>query len=119
MASRLAARIRRRGQESSSLFTSRGGGLQEVLAVVHQKEQLSVPQDLGQRVVVERLRGAVGYLEGLGHLLGHERPLGERGELHQPHPVWVGRSECPADLQGEPRFGRAARAGEGEEPRRL
>src|SRR5918995_1175397 len=85
-----------------------------MLTVVHEKEQLSVPQDLGQRVV-ELLGGTLRHPEGLGYLLGYESPFGERGQLHQPHPVRVHPDEVAGRLQGQPRLARAARAGERQE----
>src|SRR5215212_5204844 len=88
-----------------------------MLAVVHEEEQLPVPQDLRQRAG-EWLGGTFWHPECFGNLLGHERPFGERGQLHEPHPVRVVSDEVAAHLQGDARLARASRAGEGQESRR-
>src|SRR5215207_7011619 len=88
-----------------------------MLAIVYEEEQLPVPQDLRQRAG-ERLGGTFGHPECFGNLLGYERPFGEWGQLHEPHPVQVLRDEAAGHLEGEARLARASRAGEGQEPRR-
>ena len=115
-ASRLVARIRTRGHESSSVSTSP--------AVVPTRcSQLSTTRSnclspkTSARVSAMWLSGTLGHPQGLRNSLRHQRLLGEGSKLHKPHPVRVGLDEAAGYLQGQARLSRAACSGEGQQPR--
>jgi hypothetical protein len=87
-----------------------------MLAVVHDQEQLPAAQDLSERVR-EGLPGTLYHPQGLCNGLRYQYLLGERSELHQPHPVRVGLDEVAPYLKGEARLSGASNTGEGQKPR--
>ncbi len=87
-----------------------GRGLDDLLQVVEQEQQLPLADVFGEAVLdPERLRDR----------LGDERRVAKRGEPDPEDACLVLGNERGGRLEREPRLARAARAGEREEPRSL
>ena len=93
----------------------RGGGADDVLAVVEEQEHRLEAQVVGQADIDGRVR-LVLDAERSGHLRGHRRWVGDRRQLDQPDAVRVGIDEAAGDLEHEPRLARAAGADERHQP---
>ena len=68
-------------------------------------------------VSVRERPGLLLHSQGRGYRLRDQRPLGERRELHQPHPVGVGSDQVASHLQGEARLAAPTGPRQGQEPR--
>jgi hypothetical protein len=61
----------------------------------------------------------VASAQGRGYRLRHQRRVGQRRQLNQPHPIGVFVPQRRRQFQRQARFASATRAGEGEQPRAL
>ena len=72
----------------------RRAGVQQVLAVVQHQQQRPRPQG-GDQAVQQRHPRRLAHAQGGRHGLGHQRRVGEGGQLHQPDPVREPRPPGP------------------------
>ena len=82
---------------SQQLIHKPGTSLQEVLAVVHDQEQLPISQDLCERVSRAALWDALAPPRPPPPPW-HEGSLGKGSKLNKPHTVWVGLDEVAGHL---------------------
>src|SRR5215212_2340446 len=75
--------------------------LDEMLAVVQDQQEILFPQVAYERVDERAIR-LLAYPKHVSHDLWYEFGLRERGQLHEPCPVRVGRCEVARHLQSEP-----------------
>ena len=87
-----------------------GGGLDHLLQVVEEEQQLALADVLGEAVLCA---------EGLGDRLRDERGVAQGGEPDPEDACLVLRDECGSRLEREPGLARAPRPGQGDEPRSL
>jgi hypothetical protein len=92
-----------------------GGGLDQVLAIVHHQQRLAVLECLDEGLE-KRTARLLAHPEDAGHRLRNEAGLGERRELHQPRPVRIGRDDAARCLHGQPRLARTAHSCQGQKP---
>ena len=93
-ASRLVARIRRRGQESRRASTSRAAASTRCSQLSSTSSVSLLAQGVDERIG-ERLAGLFAYPQSPATAWA-PAPVGERRQLHQPHPVRVGPNESLA-----------------------
>jgi len=55
------------------------------------------------------------HIQGRSNCLGHEIPIGKRGEFSQPDPIFIACDQITRDLQGKPGFTTAPWAGQCQE----
>lgn len=91
-------------------------GVDEVLAVVQDDQEPSLPEALCE-VLDGPARGRVVEAEGPRHLLREQRGIAEAGELDDPHAVAEATADVLGDPEREPRLPDPGRPGEGHEPR--
>jgi len=81
-----------------------------VFAVVQHQQHAPGPQGIGERGE-QRLIGRFAQAQRRGDRGGHEGPIHQRGQLHQPDTVGVARTDGVGGLQGQARLATAADAG--------
>ena len=113
--SRLVARMRRCGQARSRALGQPCAGGDQVLAVVEEEQQV-LGLEKGRQGLDQRLAGRLAHAKGRGDGLGHQRRVGERGQLDQPDAIRVARELGSRRLDRQPGLAAAAGAGQGEQP---
>src|SRR5215210_8213469 len=91
--------------------------IDEVLAVVQEKQHLLVAQRVEEALQEETARLLL-RLQSSGYLLHDKLRLGEWRELDQPYPIRVGTREIPGHLESQSCLARTSRARQGQEPSR-
>ena len=93
------------------------GCLEQVLAVVHQEEQLPVPQ-VGEQEGLRLGRCLIAQIQGREHRVADQVRIPDVGELDEPRAVREGSREIGPDPDREAGLADAARADEGDQANR-
>jgi hypothetical protein len=75
--------------------------IQQVLAVVEDEQQMTVPENRCQRAS-HRLVGTLAHAHGGRHEMWHQARIGDGPQFDEPDAVGVALESCPSHFQRQP-----------------